>query len=61
MCCSPYNQVFENDLTVNYADRVEIIEDDGEHFLFVKNILTKKTGYVPRMCLKSLSEFLNYF
>ena len=61
MCCSPYNRVFENDLSISYADRVEIIEDNGEHFVFVKNISTKNTGYVPRMCLESLCEFLKYF
>ena len=59
VCCSAYKAVFGSDLTVKFADRVQIIDNYGEYFVLVRNVCTEQVGYVPKICLKSLNEFLN--
>ena len=58
VCITAHKGVFESDLTVKYADRVQIIQDEGDHFIFVRNVCTQECGYVPRMILQTLADFL---
>jgi hypothetical protein len=45
-------------LSLNFTDRVKIICDKGEYCL-VENIVTHEFGYVPKICLTTLSQFFN--
>jgi hypothetical protein len=45
-------------LSLNFTDRVKIVCDKGEYCL-VENIVTHEFGYVPKICLTTLSQFFN--
>ena len=60
VCNKPYIAKLEGDLSLKYADRVQLLHQNGQVVL-VKNLLTGVCGYVPTQNLISLENFLNMF
>lgn len=59
-CYIPYCGKYDGDLTIKFAERLQIIGDDGEDYILVKNLSSKAFGYVPRDFIVHVNEFLNY-
>ena len=47
-CHVPYKAKHDGDLTIKFAERLQIIQDDGQDFVLVKNLSNNKFGYIPR-------------
>ena len=60
VCNKPYTAKIEGDLSLKYADRVQLLHNNGQVVL-VKNLLTSICGYVPIQNLISLENFLSMF
>ena len=60
VCTIPYQAKFQGDLNVNYSDRLKLIHSNQDYSL-VQNISTKQCGYVPKISIILLTNFLNQF
>jgi hypothetical protein len=60
VCTIPYQAKFQGDLNTNYSDRVKLIHSNKDYCL-VQNISTKQCGYIPKISIILLSNFLNQF
>jgi hypothetical protein len=60
VCTIPYQAKFQGDLNTNYSDRVKLIHSNIDYCL-VQNISTKQCGYIPKISIILLSNFLNQF
>jgi hypothetical protein len=60
VCTIPYQAKFQGDLNTNYLDRVKLIHSNKDYCL-VQNISTKQCGYIPKISIILLSNFLNQF
>ena len=50
---------YEGDLTIKYAERVQIAsDDDGFDYILVRNISTYEFGYIPREIILPVNDFL---
>ena len=58
VCSMAFHTEERTKLALNFTDRVKIICEKGEYCL-VENIVTHDCGYVPRVCLTTLRQFLN--
>jgi hypothetical protein len=58
-CCIPYSAKYDGDLTIKFAERVQIVKDDGMSYILVKNLSTKAFGYVPRDFILPVNRFLS--
>jgi hypothetical protein len=58
-CCIPYSAKYDGDLTIKFAERVQIVKDDGISYILVKNLSTKAFGYVPRDFILPVNRFLS--
>lgn len=56
-CCYSYVAKYEGDMSISFADRVQLIKESNEYCL-VKHLETKQFGYVPRACICNVNEFL---
>ena len=60
VCTIPYQAKFQGDLNTNYSDRVKLIHSNKDYCL-VQNISTKQCGYIPKISIILLANFLNQF
>lgn len=60
VCIEPYESKVQGDLSLNYADRVNLIHSFHFNMSLVQNISTKQCGYVPNKSIILLSNFLNH-
>ena len=58
VCLRAYKSKHDGDLTINYAERLKIIIDDGNEFILVKRLSRLKYGYVPRNYIIPVDQFL---
>ena len=58
VCCLAFRTTETCKLNLSFTDRVKLICDKGEYCL-VQNIITGDTGFVPRICITSLAQFIN--
>jgi hypothetical protein len=57
-CHVPYKATHDGDLTIKFAERLQIIKDDGQDFILVKNLSNHKFGYIPRDHIVPVNKFL---
>jgi hypothetical protein len=57
-CIRYYNAKYDGDLTVKFAERLQIIKDDGDDYILVKDLSTNAFGYVPRDHIIPVNTFL---
>ena len=57
-CIRYYNAKYDGDLTVKFAERLQIIKDDGDDYILVKDLSTNAFGYVPRDHIIPVNKFL---
>lgn len=57
-CFIQYNALYDGDLTIKFAERLQIIQDDCNYHVLVQNVSTKKFGYVPRDHIIPVNRFL---
>ena len=58
-CYIPYSAKYDGDLSIKFAERLQIIKDDGADFILVKNVSSKAFGYVPRDFVLPVNDFLS--
>jgi hypothetical protein len=58
-CIASYKSQHDGDLTIKYAERIQIIKDDGDEFVLVKKLSTHQFGYVPRLYILPVEKFLS--
>jgi hypothetical protein len=58
VCIIPYKAKFQGDISLYYAERVNIIHVNNGLSL-VQNISTKLCGYIPNNCIMPMRSFLN--
>ena len=57
VCCVSYVAKCNEEMTLDYADRVKLIYDRGDAML-VQNVVTGRCGYAPSVCLVPVQTFL---
>ena len=57
-CHVPYKAQHDGDLTIKFAERLQIIKDDGDEFILVRSVSNHKFGYVPRNYIIPVNKFL---
>ena len=59
-CYIPYNAKYDGDLAIKFAERLEVVGDNDQNYVLVKNLSSKAFGYVPRDSIVHVNDFLNY-
>ena len=57
-CHVPYKSQQDGDLTIKFAERLQIIKDDGDEFILVKSLSNHNFGYIPRVYILPVDKFL---
>jgi hypothetical protein len=58
-CCVSYEAMSRNELTVDFSERLRLVQSDSNHHLcLVQNIQTGVYGFVPKYCILPISMFL---
>lgn len=60
VCIVPYEAKCQGDITLRYAERVQLIHvNDNNGLSLVQNVSTKECGYIPTNCIMLMASFLN--
>jgi hypothetical protein len=58
VCFRNHDGQYDGDLTLRFAERVQVLQDNGTDHVLGKSLSSKKIGYIRRDCLLPVSEFL---
>jgi hypothetical protein len=59
-CYIPYTAKYDGDLTIKFAERLQVVGDNDQNYVLVKNLSSKSFGYVPRDSIVHVNDFLSY-
>jgi hypothetical protein len=59
VCYQDFDGKYEGDLPSKFSDRFQILQDNGTDYVFVRNLASKKCGYIPRQCITTVDIFLS--
>jgi hypothetical protein len=57
-CCVSHEAMSPNELSVEFADRLRLIQSSDNQYCLVQNIHTSVYGFVPKYCILPMSIFL---
>jgi hypothetical protein len=58
VCASNYDAKFMGDVSVHFADTIQILRDNQDEWLYVKVATDGREGYVPRTIVMDLKRFV---
>jgi hypothetical protein len=58
VCATNYEATFVGDLTVHFADAIQIVRDNCDEWLYVRVASDGREGYVPRTIVMDLKQFV---
>jgi hypothetical protein len=59
VCTKKYNALHNDELSIEFAERVQILSDNVKDLVYVKTLTTHKTGYVPKLNISHVKLFLD--